>query len=202
MNKSSDIKRQTILESAKKRFAHFGMSKTTMSEIAKDISVSKALLYYYFPDKNSLYSAVMEYVIDEMLEEVEEAIREVDQPHDAMMIALEKRMELVNDYYNLFEYTYTLRRDIPDDLKDILKSSFEKELSQIARILNIGVESREYEVDNLDEIARLLHFSLLGIRMGVLKDMDNPIFPSKEDFREILNQQKEMVSIFLKGLKY
>lgn len=202
MNKSSDIKRQTILESAKKRFAHFGMSKTTMSEIAKDISVSKALLYYYFPDKNSLYSAVMEYVIDEMLEEVEEAIRGVDQPHDAMMIALEKRMELVNDYYNLFEYTYTLRRDIPDDLKDILKSSFEKELSQIARILNIGVESREYEVDNLDEIARLLHFSLLGIRMGVLKDMDNPIFPSKEDFREILNQQKEMVSIFLKGLKY
>lgn len=202
MNKSSDIKRQTILESAKKRFAHFGMSKTTMSEIAKDISVSKALLYYYFPDKNSLYSAVMEYVIDEMLEEVEEAIRGVDQPHDAMMIALEKRMELVNDYYNLFEYTYTLRRDIPDDLKDILKSSFEKELSQIARILNIGVESREYEVDNLDEIARLLHFSLLGIRMGVLKDMDNPIFPSKEDFKEILNQQKEMVSIFLKGLKY
>ncbi|HBI89157.1 MAG TPA: TetR/AcrR family transcriptional regulator, partial [Sphingobacterium sp.] len=54
---NADVKRIKILEAATRRFAHFGMAKTTMSEIAKDLNFSKALLYYYFPDKNSLYSA-------------------------------------------------------------------------------------------------------------------------------------------------
>ena len=58
---SQDKKRQLIIDSAIKRFAHFGLSKTTMTEIASDLSMSKALLYYYFPDKISLYSAVLEH---------------------------------------------------------------------------------------------------------------------------------------------
>lgn len=52
---NQDKKRILIIEAALKRFAHYGLSKTTMTEIAKDISFSKALLYYYFPDKLSLY---------------------------------------------------------------------------------------------------------------------------------------------------
>jgi TetR/AcrR family transcriptional repressor of mexJK operon len=45
---NADVKRIKILEAATRRFAHFGMAKTTMSEIAKDLNFSKALLYYYF----------------------------------------------------------------------------------------------------------------------------------------------------------
>lgn len=200
MNKNSDLKRQAILESAKKRFAHFGMSKTTMNEIAKDISVSKALLYYYFPDKNTLYSAVMESVIDEMLEEVDKAVEGVNSAGEAMIIALERRMQLVNDYYNLFEYTYMVRRDIPEDLKEIIRCSNEKELGQIVNILKIGLLHNEYKLEDVEATARLFFFSLLGIRMAVLKDMDNPIFPTKEDFKHILALQKQMAEIFLKGL--
>lgn len=54
MPKNADEKRVKILDVAKKRFAHYGLAKTTMAEIAKDLAFSKALLYYYFPDKNSL----------------------------------------------------------------------------------------------------------------------------------------------------
>ena len=67
---NADLKRTRILEAATRRFAHFGMAKTTMSEIATDLNFSKALLYYYFPDKNSLYSAVFEYVIDKMVQDI------------------------------------------------------------------------------------------------------------------------------------
>ena len=37
MSKNVDEKKFIILEAAKKRFAHFGMAKTTMAEIAKDL---------------------------------------------------------------------------------------------------------------------------------------------------------------------
>jgi AcrR family transcriptional regulator len=49
----TDKKRDVIIEGAIKRFIHYGINKTTMNEIAEDLSVSKPSLYYYFPDKNS-----------------------------------------------------------------------------------------------------------------------------------------------------
>src|ERR1700712_5501525 len=62
-----DIKREKILDAAHNRFLHYGYSKTTMNEIAGDISMSKALLYYYFPDKSELYTAVMRKLANDYL---------------------------------------------------------------------------------------------------------------------------------------
>jgi AcrR family transcriptional regulator len=45
-----DSKVTSIIEAARKRFSHYGLTKTTMNEIAADIGMSKASLYYYFPD--------------------------------------------------------------------------------------------------------------------------------------------------------
>ena len=47
-----------VLDAAQKRFARFGLSKTTMNDIADDLGVSKASLYYYFPDKESIFKKV------------------------------------------------------------------------------------------------------------------------------------------------
>ena len=59
-----DQKQEAIIEAAIKRFAHFGVSKTTMAEIAADLSFSKASLYYYFPDKLNLFAAVFKTITD------------------------------------------------------------------------------------------------------------------------------------------
>ena len=55
MPKNPDEKRSRILEVAKRRFSHYGLAKTTMAEIAKDLAFSKALLYYYFPCYKEVY---------------------------------------------------------------------------------------------------------------------------------------------------
>ena len=56
MNNKTDL----IIEAAQKRFGLYGVEKTSMREIANDLKLSKASLYYYFPDKESLYKAVVE----------------------------------------------------------------------------------------------------------------------------------------------
>ncbi len=45
-----------ILESAQRQFAHYGFSKVTMDEIAQEVGMGKASLYYYFPDKGKPFS--------------------------------------------------------------------------------------------------------------------------------------------------
>ncbi|MDM1294398.1 TetR/AcrR family transcriptional regulator [Sphingobacterium sp. N143] len=200
--KNADVKRIKILEAATRRFAHFGMAKTTMSEIAKDLNFSKALLYYYFPDKNSLYSAVFEYVIDRMIEDIEEVIDQGGNFEEVMMYSIDMRVKIINQYYNLFEYTMKMVKELPDELERVFKESYLREVEIIEKILQIGIGAGEIQVDDLNETARILLYSLFGMRMGILKDMKNMLFPTKEEFDHILSLQKKMMRIFLNGLRY
>lgn len=199
---NADVKRIKILEAATRRFAHFGMAKTTMSEIAKDLNFSKALLYYYFPDKNSLYSAVFVYVIDKMIEQIEEVILRGGDFEEIMMYSIDMRVKAINQYYNLFEYTMKMVKELPEELEQVFKETYLREVEIIEKILQIGVDSREIYVTDLNETARILLYSLFGMRMGILKDMKNMIFPTKEEFDHILSLQRKMMKIFLNGLRY
>ncbi|UIR56650.1 TetR/AcrR family transcriptional regulator [Sphingobacterium sp. SRCM116780] len=198
---NADLKRIRILEAATRRFAHFGMAKTTMSEIATDLNFSKALLYYYFPDKNSLYSAVFEYVINKMVQDIKDKISSCTDFEEIMMYTIDKRVELINQYYNLFEYTINMVKELPEELERVFKESYVREVELFVEILNLGVDKDEIEVGNVEETARILLYSLFGMRMGILKDMKNMLFPTKDEFDVILALQKKMMKIFLKGLR-
>jgi AcrR family transcriptional regulator len=54
-----DTAKDRILRSAKKEFSERGFSGARMSSIAKASSVNKALIHYYFKDKESLYLDVL-----------------------------------------------------------------------------------------------------------------------------------------------
>ncbi len=54
-----DTAKDRILRSAKKEFSERGFSGARMSSIAKASSVNKALIHYYFRDKESLYLEVL-----------------------------------------------------------------------------------------------------------------------------------------------
>lgn len=54
--------RAAILKAAVKEFAEHGIAGARTDAIAQAAHVNKALLYYYFKDKESLYEAVLEHV--------------------------------------------------------------------------------------------------------------------------------------------
>ena len=75
-----DSKVDIIIEAARKRFAHYGLSKTTMTEIGTDIGMSKAALYYYFADKERLFIAVIKKDIGEFESAVKELLGKPTKP--------------------------------------------------------------------------------------------------------------------------
>src|ERR1700719_4149179 len=52
--------RAAILQAAAKEFAEHGIAGARTDAIAREARVNKALLYYYFKDKETLYGAVLE----------------------------------------------------------------------------------------------------------------------------------------------
>src|SRR5579863_2059437 len=51
--------RAAILEAAAREFAEFGVAGARTDAIAREAGVNKALLYYYFKDKETLYGSVL-----------------------------------------------------------------------------------------------------------------------------------------------
>lgn len=201
MANNADEKRTKILETAKRRFSHYGMAKTTMAEIAKDLSFSKALLYYYFPDKNSLYAAVLEHVIEECQLQVLESIERSNSVLEGVNKVLEIGMDFKKKYFYLLEYTILMRKELPEELEGLIIHSFESQRKAVEMVFRLGVENKEIRTADVEDTARVFMFSTLGMRMSVLKDFKNDFIPDKSEFDEILAMQKRLAQIFVAGLK-
>jgi TetR/AcrR family transcriptional regulator len=62
--------RASILEAATREFAQEGVAGARTDAIARAARVNKALLYYYFKDKEALYGAVVDHVFSGLAERV------------------------------------------------------------------------------------------------------------------------------------
>jgi len=58
--------RDNILDTAARLFAQNGFDATTMSSLAKEASVNKALIYYYFKDKDDILNSLFELLVTRM----------------------------------------------------------------------------------------------------------------------------------------
>ncbi len=69
MNSKQDERRREILAASLQTFSDKGYDKTSMADIVRVTGLSKGTLYWYFKNKQELYLALMEFVIDQFFEE-------------------------------------------------------------------------------------------------------------------------------------
>src|SRR5512135_3044679 len=91
--KRTSRKEQAIVGVANKRFAYYGYSKTTMDEIARDLGMGKASLYYYFPTKESLFRAVIVAEQNEFTARADGLITGPGTASDKILAYVEKRLD-------------------------------------------------------------------------------------------------------------
>lgn len=97
-----DNRKQEIIESALKRFSHYGFHKTTMNEIADDLRITKANLYYYYADKQALIVDVLCHISTCSYEIEEKIIATYDNNLiEVLFKLLEIRSGFVKKYYVL-----------------------------------------------------------------------------------------------------
>ena len=197
---NQDKKRRLIINAALLRFAHYGLAKTTMTDIAKDISFSKALLYYYFPDKLSLYVSVIEQLMHTISKDILKSVEKTSTSTEGILMLLQKRQGYMEKYYNLMEFNKIIGPDLPDDLFDKFFQARAFELKIIASLLQKGVERGEFVIDNIELITEIFVDALAGIHFNIL-NRGKMICPSQDQFKQIFVKEKVMARIFLAGLK-
>jgi len=195
-----DKKRELIIEAASKRFAHFGLNKTTMNEIAGDLKFSKALLYYYFPDKINLYAAVLEKIFAEIGSGIDIELAKATNPDGALDIYIEIRQDFLEKYFPLLDFSKLSNSEKYNDLKDLLENAHKSEINHLKKIIEIGIKTKEYTLNDVDYTANLLFDALHGIRLLYLNSTKIQFGIDKDFFNMVSQRQKEIDVIFLKGL--
>ncbi len=77
--------RAAILRAAVEEFARDGISGARTDAIADAAHVNKALLYYYFKDKEGLYQAVLDHVFGGLMEQVLQALAQPGSPQEKVL---------------------------------------------------------------------------------------------------------------------
>lgn len=195
-----DIKREKILDAAHDRFLHYGYSKTTMNEIAGDISMSKALLYYYFPDKSELYVAVMRKLASDYIETLDNhQFTDLDEiftfqvnTHHAFMVK----------NYNFFDYFRLNEQNLPETIWEIVAQVKQGEMALLTNAIKTEIERGNIKpINNPEEMVMIMLDALHSVRAGALISK-KPSFPRKEHLEEIHTKRLLLADIFVKGLKY
>lgn len=196
-----DIKKDRILEAAYNRFVHYGYAKTTMNEIASDVSMSKALLYYYFPDKSQLYVAVMQKLADDYLKLIN-SYTGFSSLEEALTVQLTNKNEFILANYNFFDYFRLNEQCLPDPIWSIIEQIHRAEIRMLSDCMKQEIAKGIMKpVDDPEAIIDLILDALHGVRVSAFSQKKIH-FPQKEHFDEIHQKRLLLVKIFVKGLMY
>jgi len=190
-----------IIEASQKRFGLYGIEKTSMREIASDLKLSKASLYYYFPDKESLYKAVVEKEQNEFIANISERILSIQEPEQLLLEYSGIRLSYFRTLLNLSRLRLEAYTGLKPGFRDTIQIFKEKEKEIIKRIFEKGISTGIFYIENTDQTASLFLDLLKGIRITLVNEKET-LFIEQEEYDLLLEKTIAFTNVFIKGLKY
>ncbi len=193
-------KLDAILVAAQKRLGHYGFEKTTMSEIAADVNMSKASLYYYFPDKESLWTAVLAKEHNEYLGLVASRMKEITDPEQMIMEFVMMRHDYFTTFLNLTKFRFSDFYQIRPHFREMIGVLRQQERAQVTQILEKGQASGVFGIQNPEEQAHLFMDILNGLRLLVIRN--RPVTDlAREDYDLMISNHCSFCKMFIRSMK-
>ena len=193
-------KEKEIIEAARNRFAHYGFSKVTMEEIAADVEMGKASLYYYFPTKEDLFKSVIQKEQELFVKEIEALISKNLSSEKKLKDYVSKRLEYFQQLVNLGTLHVHSFVDIKIMFKELFWGFEQQELVLLHKIIEEGKDNGEFDRKLTKEATKIFLHLLQGLRLRTIKSVnDNRM--KKVNYSELKEDMLFFVEIFLKGIK-
>jgi len=93
--RNAEETRAAILQAAVEVFSHEGAAGARTDEIAKRAGVNKALLYYYFKDKDALHAAVLDLAMGHIVPKLMAAIDSARDPRRQLMAYVDAHFDAI-----------------------------------------------------------------------------------------------------------
>lgn len=196
----TDDKKRLITAAALKRFAHFGIAKTTLQEIAEDAGLSKANVYYYFADKEAIIESAIDAIVEEFKAEIQSESKKLENAGDGFITFLKVRKAFLDKYFFLYssdlsELAYNSKR-----LAKYVKAITDFEEAYISNLFQKGIERKEFVTINAKPTSELYLETIRGLAcISQVCAIENVRF-DKAHIDKIHEKQLKLTHIFLNGI--
>jgi TetR/AcrR family transcriptional regulator len=165
-------KEELILRAAQHRFASYGYSKVTMDEIAEDIGMAKASLYYYFPTKEAIFRSVVQHEQEEFLSHIQTVLEDKLTASQKFLEYIRLRIKLTKQLNNLSPMHQQGWSEVKPIFKDLFTEFIQQELHRITHILQEGKKNNEFRLDHPQKIASMILHILQGLHLRFFRGYD------------------------------
>jgi TetR/AcrR family transcriptional regulator len=197
----NDQKAEYIIGIAQKKFGLYGYEKTTMREVAEEIGKSKGLLYYYFPDKESLYKAVLEREQAEFIKNLSAEIEGLNDPADCLRKYVSIRLSYFRTLVNIGRLRIKAYIELKPVIAESMKAFSEEENSVVRGIFEKGTDKGIFIIENIPETAALFLDLLRGLRIAVIKEKEIMTIDDSE-YSVLSEKAMAFTEMFIKSLMY
>ncbi len=155
--------RAAILDAALHEFADEGLEGARTDAIAAAAGVNKALLYYYFKDKEALYGAVLDHVFGELTKRLHKALDESGDPREAILKYAGTHFDYIAEsclYPRLVQREFMRAGRSPSPhLRRIVHQFFRPLLARLGAVIREGIASGEFRPVEPQQFI----FSMVGV---------------------------------------
>ncbi|MDL2243438.1 TetR/AcrR family transcriptional regulator [Bacteroidales bacterium OttesenSCG-928-J19] len=196
MSASMAKTREKLVEVARQLFARIGVENTTMNDIALASQKGRRTLYTYFKSKTEIYQAVIESELNILYKSLESVAQKEIPADEKLLEFIHTRLESIK---NVVSRNGTLRADFFRDIwrVEIVRKEFDaQEISYIKNILDEGVETGIFALEDTDSMALVLHFALKGLEVPYIRGRVKE--PRLLDYKQ---ESSDIVNLLFNGIK-
>ena len=184
---------ESILNTAGKMFARYGLRKTSIEEMARVARVAKATIYSYFGNKDQVYLKVLSQEKNEIVARESSWVDQEALPADKLVTFVKAKFKYMRQAKNILNLDREGIENLLPRAESIRNELFECEVDIIHSILKNGMEKSVFHINDFLLTARAIAHALRGFELNWL------IQESEEKVGHYLD---ELISILFYGLMF
>lgn len=195
--KASD-KRTKILEAAKSCFIQFGFEKTTLDDIGKRLNLNKSSLYYYFKNKEEIFTAVIVREAEGIVEDLQAEFSGKELPEDKIQMYMKKRFSYYRKVLGLHQLDAESIRQIQPRFHELYADLLLREVIFVSR------ELKKMDSSLSDEMAERIATLILSASDAIKHDeiLHNRIsLDHTPDYNRVEKETELLIRLILNGVK-
>ncbi len=161
--------RERILEAAKAIFAHKGFSETKMSEIAAAANVSYGLAYHYFANKEAIFTTLLQYALQGVLELMQRARVQPGTPWDRLRWLTSEILLGAQDEpeYEMLVLQVLTNTAVPRETHELVLQESQLTHEALKQLIVEGQAAGEVVAGDPDRLTTTFEWCIQGMVFGI-----------------------------------
>ena len=176
--REQQLRRETIMDAARKLFHDKGYEPTTVEEIAVMAELGKGTIYSYFKSKDEIYIAILESEFAILENRMKQAIHDSTTAENALLKLYETFIQYNEERPSFIKAIFLQINQYPSlkvtDIVKGLKAKTTQWAKLVGEVLQKGIDNGEFEIIDVEKIANTVIGMVLGLivqlEMGLIQE--------------------------------